>query len=262
MNRQDTYISTDVFPIHKLFSGIVNNLKSYISFVNEDFGIIWKFLLFFLCITFIIASVLLSKRNKIAALVLSLTVVAAMCVMSFGVYLALTRPLFQPRAMYGFGVFIACIAVYLFCIPRKIVLLPAVLLYWCFFVFSLTYGNALSEQKRYNNFRTEILLHDISRIFTDKTLGTLLVKFVNSEGYAPSVQNIAIRNPVIRRLVPIYLGEEWLWASWQSIRHYDFNLFILHGGDIEIEEDKFQIIMDTYYHTLKTDGQILLVILK
>jgi len=262
MRRQDTYISTDVFPIQKLFSGIANNFISYMNFVNADFGIIWKFLLFILCLTFILASVLLTKRNKIAALALSLAVVIAMCVMSFGVYLALTRPLFQPRAMYGFGIFIACVAVYLSGVPKKIVLLPAALLYWCFFVFSLTYGNALSEQKKYNTFRTEILLHDISRLFPDRAKGLLRVRLVNSEGFVPSVHNIAKRNPVIRRLVPLYLdGEEWIWASFQSIRHYEFNLYLLYDS-IDIEDDKYKVILDTYYHTLKTDGKVLLVILK
>lgn len=260
MKRHDTYISTDIFPIHELFSGIVNNFISYMKFVNEDFGFIWKFLLLILCLTFIIASILLTKRNKIAALALSLAAVTAMCVMSFGVYLALTKPLSYPRAMYGFGVFIACIAVYLSSIPKKIVLLPAVLLYWCFFVFSFTYGNALSEQKRYNNFRTEILLHDLSTIFPNKTEEPLQVKLVNSEGFAPSIQNIARRNPVIRRLVPLYLdGGFWYWwMSFQSLRHYNFNL----QEDESIEEDGLDNIFDTYYHTIKTDGRKVLVILK
>jgi len=225
--------------------------------VNGDFGFIWKFLLFILCLTFIITSVSLSKRNKIVALIVSFTAVTAICFMSFGVYLALTRPLFTSRAMIGFGVFIACIAVYLSNIPRKIILFPAVLLCWCFFVFSLTYGNALSEQKRYNNFRTEILLHDLSMVFP-YTEGTLFIRLVNSEGYAPSIQNIAKRNPVIYRLVPVYLAYSTLWL-WSNLpKYYSFKL----EEDGSIEEDGLTVVFDTYYHTIKTDGRRVLVILK
>jgi len=258
MKSFDGNVSTGIYPIHKLFSGIANNFVSYMRLVNSDFRFIWKFLLFILCLTFIIASVLLTKRNRIAALIVSLMAVTIMCLMSFGVYLAITKPSFNPRGMYGFGVFIACIAVYLSNIPQKIVLLPAVLLCWCFFVFSFAYGNALSDQKRYNNFRTEILLHDLSMLFPGKTEEPLLVKLLNSEGHAPSVHNISIRNPVISRLVPINLRARWEWGNKFLTRHYNFNL----EQDENIEEDGLNEIFDSYYHTIKSDGRKVLVILK
>jgi hypothetical protein len=153
MKRVDMYVSTDAYPVDMLFSGIISNIKSYMRIVNGDFGIIWKILLIIICLVFIIRTVLSSKRNKIIALVFSFAAVIMMCIMSYGVYLVLERPLFLPRAMYGFGVFVACMGVYLSNIyKKKIALIPTVLLCWCFFVFSFTYGNALSDQKRYNNF--------------------------------------------------------------------------------------------------------------
>jgi hypothetical protein len=258
MNSFDNYVSPNIYPIHRLFSGIVNNFISYMRLVNADFSFIWKFLLLILCLTFIITSVLLTKRNRIAVLIVSLTAVAAMCLMSFGVYLALAKSLFIPRAMYGFGVFIACVAVYLSNIPKKIVLLPAVSLCWCFFVFSFTYGNALSEHKRYNNFRTEILLHDLSMLFPDKTEERLLIKLKNYEGFAPSIQGMSIRNPIIRRLVPVNLGAASYWSSIFLTRYYNFNL----QQDESIEEDGLNELLDSYYHTIKSDGRKVLVILK
>jgi hypothetical protein len=259
MNTVGVYASaTRMYPIHRLFSGIINNFIYYMRLVNADFSFIWKFLLFILCLTFIIASVLLTKRNRIAALIISLIAISAMCLMSFGFYPALVKPLFAPRAMYGFGVFIACITVYLSHIPKKIALLPAVSLCWCFFVFSFTYGNALSEQKRYNNFRTEILLHDLSMLFPDKTEEPLLIKLKNSAWFAPSIQNMSIRNPVIRRLVPLTLGAAWDWSNIFLIRYYNFNL----QQDESIEEDGLNELFDSYYHTIKSDGRKVLVILK
>ena len=258
-NRSTFYSSTEIYPIHRLFPGIANNFLTYIRNVNTDFVFIWKFLLFILCLTFLFASLFFTKRNKIAALTLSLAALAAMCVMSFGgVYLALVKQAFLPRYMLGFGVFIACLAVYLSNITKKIVLLPAVLLCWYFFVFSFTYGNALSQQKRYINFRTEILLHDLSLLFPGKIEDPLLIKLKNSAGFAPSIQNISIRNPVIRRLVPIHLMSEWIWGSFVLIRYYNFNL----QRDESIEEDGLNEIFDSYYHTIKSDGRKILVILK
>ena len=258
MHNTNTYRSTDVYPINRLVSGIVNNFISYMRLVNEDFGFIWKFLLLILCSTFIITSVFFIKRNKIAVLTVSLMAITAMCLMSFGVYLAFTEVMSPPRGMYGFGVFIACIAVYLSNMPKKIILLPAILLCWCFFVFSFTYGNALSEQKRYNNFRTEILLHDLSILFPNKTQEQLLIRLENSEGFAPSIQNISIRNPVIRRLVPVNLMANWYWSNIILTRYYNFNL----QQDESIEENELNEVLNTYYHTIKSDGRKVLVILK
>ena len=259
-NNNDRYwlLATGILPINGFFAGIINNFVSYMKHVNEDFALIWKFLLFILCLTFIIASVLFTKRNRIVALIVSFMVVTAMSVMSFGVYLALATPMFFPRTLLGFGVFIACIAVYLSNIPKKIVLLPAVLLCWCFFVFSFTYGNALSEQKRYNNFRTEILLHDLSMLFPEKTEYPLLIRLVNSEGFAPSIRNISLRNPVIRRLVPINLEQGNIWGYIFLTSYYNFNLQMYEG----IEEDGSNVLFDTQYHTIKIDSMGVFVILK
>jgi hypothetical protein len=258
MHSFDDYVSTGIYPIHRLFHGIVFNFISYMRLVNADFGLIWKFLLFILCFTFIITSVLLTKRNKIIVLFVSLTTIIVMCLMSFGVYLALEKTAFSPRAMYGFGVFIACITVYLSNIHKKIVLVPAIILCWCFFAFSFTYGNALSEQKRYNIFRTEILLHDLSTLFPDKTEEPLLVKLKNSEGFSPSIKNISKWNPVIRRIVPIHLVEGWDWGHFFLTRYYNFNL----QPDKNIEEDGLSKIFDSYYHTIKSDGRKVLIIIK
>jgi len=258
MKSVDSYISTEIYPIHKFFPSVVNNLISYMMCVNTDFGFIWKFLLFILCLTFIITSVLLTKKNKIAALTLSFTAVTTMCLMSFGIYVMLVKPMFVPRTMYGFGVFIACITVYLSNFPKKVVLLPAVLLCWCFFVFSFTYGNVLSEQKRYERFRTEILLHDLSTLFPGKTEEPLLVKVVNSIGYEPSTQNISMHNPVIYRLVPINLGIAWVWSNIFLAEYYNFSL----QRDENMEEDGLKEIFNSYYHTIKSDGRKILVILK
>jgi hypothetical protein len=265
MRNVDDYVSTKMYPIHELFSGIVNNFISYIKLVNTDFGLTWKILLLILSLTFISTSVFLTKRNKFAALIILLAAITAMCLMSFGVYLALAKPLFAPRGMYGFGVFIACIAVYLSNISKKIILLPTLLLCWCFFVFSFTYGNALSEQKRYNNFRTEILLHDLSTLFPDRTEEPLLVKLENSEGFAPSIQSISILNPVIRRLIPVNLRSAWMWSYIFLTHYYNFNLqkdenFNLQQ-DESIEEDGLNEIFSSYYHTIKSDGRKVLIIL-
>jgi hypothetical protein len=260
MKRVDSYVSTDTYPIHKLFTGSVNNFMSYMNLVNRDFAYVWKILIIILCLVFLFASVLFTKRKKTIVLGVSLFVLTATCSVSFGAYLFLTKPLFVPRGMYGFGIFIACITVYLAKIPKKVALLPAIILCWSFFVFSFTYGNALSEQKRYNNFRTQTLIHNLSMLFPNKTKEPVLIKLANSEGFAPSIQNMSIRYPVLQRLVPIHLMASWSWGNFFLTRYFKFALQL----DESIEETELHIIFDSYYHTIKSDDsrKKVLVILK
>ncbi|MDR0487057.1 MAG: glucosyltransferase domain-containing protein [Treponema sp.] len=262
MNRRVTAnLTTDIYPIHKLFTVAVNNFMGYMNNVIGDFSYVWRVSIIILCLVFISASVLFTKRNKIAALCVSLFVLAAMCSLSFGIYLVLTIPFFAPRAMYGFGIFIACITVYLSNIPRRVLLLPGIILCWSFFVFSFTYGNALSEQKRYDNFRTETLIHDLSMLFPNKTEEPLLIKLVDTAGFAPVInQNISIRYPVIHRLVRVSLIGNSLWGYYYLTRYFNFTL----QRDESIEETELHSIFDSYYHTIKSDAsrKKVLVILK
>ena len=42
--------------------------------------------------------------------------------------------------------------------------IPAVVLSWIFFVFAFTYGNALSVQKDYTDFRTQLVISDLQEM--------------------------------------------------------------------------------------------------
>ena len=73
-------------------------------------------------------------------------------ILSYGAYIVLQRPLFAPRAIYGFGVLISVLG--LIAVNGKTTNLigkvACILLSWSLIVFSLAYGNALTEQKRYD----------------------------------------------------------------------------------------------------------------
>ncbi len=182
-----------------------------------------------------------------------------MSFMSYGSYLFLQRPLFAPRAMFGFGVFIACITIFVSGADRKILIIPGIALSWCFFIFSFSYGNALAEQKEYSSFRVETILHDLSLIFPDKNKNKepIPINFKNHIDFAPSVEHIAVRNPVIKRLVPNMGGNSRLGNSLLT-SYYNFNL--VH--DSSIEETGLNEILNTYYHTIKSDGKRIFVIFK
>jgi hypothetical protein len=258
MRSVDDYVSTSMYSLQNIFSGFWHNFLIYVKLINADFGIFWKFYLVLIFIAFIAKTATQTKRNKIIAVFCSIAVLVIMCVMSFGVYLILTNPLYEPRGMYGFGIFIALLGIFIADSSSRLFAFPVVALSWCFLVFSFAYGNALADQKRYTDFRTEMLLHDLSVLFTDKTKESIPIRIHNTAGYAPSIENISMRNPVIKRLVPRNLGTDWAWGNIYLMAYYHFGL----KHDASIEDTGLETIFDSYYHTIKSDGNRILVILK
>ena len=263
------YVSTSSYPLKQLVPGIFHNFVMYLKLVNSDFGKIWKILLLMSTVCFVVKSALCSKRNRVVSAFAAVLILILLCAASFGVYLALIKPLYSPRAMYGFGVFIALINVYIVMGNKKVLIVPVLALCWCFFVFSFSYGNALADQKRYNDFKTEMLLHDLALLFPNHTAEALPIKLLgrNSdandntftrEALVPSIQNIAVSNPVINRLVPVNLGAEWVWLNIYLTSYYHFNL----RQDESITDEGLETILDSNYHMIKSDGQRVLVYLK
>jgi len=262
MVPRDTYAGTSVFSLSQIIPGFFHNAVRYLMLVRSDFGIIWQALLLLAGLSFLIKSVIITKRSKFIALLASFAAIALMSVLSFGVYLVLANPLFDPRAMYGFGIFIAMLGIYAAGSVKKAFALPALALCWCFFVFSFSYGNALAGQKRYIEFRTEMLLHDLAILFPKRGVEPQPIKITGSAGHAPVVYNIAARNPVIRRLVPVHLKGNWVWGGRLLVLHYNYHATLFLRFDDTTEEAEFQQIFDSRYHTIKSDGERVLVFLK
>ena len=256
MRPFDDYVASS---LHSLL-GAFRNFTTYIYQIRSDFNIVWKTLLFLVIVAFVIKSVITTKRRKLFAFFVSFIVVITMAVLSYGIYLVMSASLYAPRAMYGFGVFIAILGIYTACPPKKAFVAPALALCWCFFVFAFVYGNALSAQKKYVTFRSEMLLHDLSTLFPQHHSALpMQLQLEGSTGYAPVVHNIAVSNPVIFRLVPIDLHGKWFSGAAWLARHYNFRDLVQSESS---SGDSFNQIFDSYYHTIKSDGEQVMVILK
>lgn len=255
----DGYAATAMLSLSDIFPGVFNNVLGYFKFILSDFGLIWKFFIALLLFLFITQAVRRSVRNKILSIAASAAVLAAMMFFSYGVYIILQRPLFSPRALYGFGVFIAIAGVYV--VSKKTIpgFICVLALNYCFFVFSFAYGNALADQKRYSDFRLEMAAHDLALLFPERERTEMPVFFENGVDYSPVVELAARHYPVIKRLVPAgndyhsgdYLTEYLKWGT---------------GGFFPLTEEvkripalDMPVVLDSYYHVIKSDGENILV---
>lgn len=253
-------VGYSAYSLKDFIFGFINNTKSYLNFINNDFGIIWKVLLCIICVTAVIKSFMVTNRNKIASGLLLLISIAVLTVFSFGAYLILDKPIYLPRAMYGFGIAISILTIYIADMPQKRFAIPALLLCWCFFTFSFSYGNALADQNRYTDFRVETLARDLANTFPDtEEFQTPKVRIMGSAGFSPIVTNIAKRNNVITRLVP--MGEDGAYGYIYLLKNY-YHLNLDSDNTLDHTSSVYKTVFDSYYHTIKSDGDSLIIMLK
>ena len=160
--------------------------------------------------------------------------------LSYGAYVILEKPLFAARSFYGFGVLVAILGI--IAINGKTAnymgKLACILLGWSLIVFSLAYGNALAEQKRYETFRAHILLNDVSKIPGLDRNNVMKMQLKGNVGYSPVLQRMQKRYPILNLLVNIQLkegycfGEFYLfnyfpyWSLWVNFHAYEKDTYI------------------------------------
>ena len=253
-----SYVSTALPNIKDMPAVFLRNVEIYFTNINNEFNEKWKILSIIIMAIFYVKTIIFSKVNKILSIFLTPVVLALLLIFSFGLYSILEYPLFAPRTMYGIGVFLAIICVDICFSLKKIVSFPAIVLCWCFFVFSFAYGNALDDQKRYNNFRTELLLHDLSTLFPEQTDEPYPLTIVNHIGFSPVVENVAKHNPVVKSLVHINLKQGCPFVYIYLSKYHKFNLSWADNPDNET----MPVVFDSYYHTIKSKDGHIVVILK
>jgi len=266
-NAQETgYVSYSMFPASHIISGTLGNIKNYAIIINNDLGVIWKTSIVIVLLFFITKSVYSSTQRKILSFFISIPIIILSFILSYGAYSLLAVPLYDPRALLGFGIFLAIICIYIVSDYKKIASIVVLALNWCFLVFAFSYGNALADQARYAEFRITILLHDLSGLYPNASEEDLSIQLKNSIDFTPTVKNIAKHYPVIEKLVQTRLAEGVSWddyyyldyfnycgykiANWLDVDYIDFNALDL------------PVALDSYYHTIKSDGKHILVILK
>jgi hypothetical protein len=271
MTPNDSYVSTGMFSPSEMIPGIITNIIKYTKVIYVDFALIWKIFIVAFCIIFVVRQSKTSKQNKSIVAIFSIVMISMSYILSCGAYLALRIPEFSSHSVYGFGIFIAIVSIFLVQDPKKYILVAVLALSWSFFVFAFSYGNALADQKRYIDFRTEILLGDLSRLFPGRKRDEMRIQLEGSAGFAPSIGNISKRYPVITSLVPCQLGGGGTWGIYYLANYFNWGEkgIVNHRQDpgsktnfVDFAGYDLPVVLDSYYHTIKSDGERILVLLK
>jgi len=262
--HESGYVSNKMHSFPQIIIGVLNNIKNYTATLNHDLGIIWKICIIFVLLFFILQSMYRSAQKKINSFFVSTFIIGFSFIFSYGIYSLLKIPSFRPRALFGFGFFLACFCIYVAKNNNKPAVVSVIALNWCFFIFAFSYGNALSDQKRFVEFRIGLLLHDLSDLYPNMNDDDLSIQIKNSIDYVPSIKNIAKHYPIVESLVPKLLGEDF-WDYFYLI-HFNIIQYKMINNPVISSFDfcslNLPVVLDSYYHTIRSDGSRVLIILK
>ncbi len=250
--RYSSYATTEMFPLAQLLPGVLSNLSTYFGWILSDFD--WKWLLFLgiIMFSFVLLSSFASKRSKLLTLVLAILVVACTLCLSYGPYMLLQITMFEGRAMYGFGAFMAIIALICTQFPSShLPKLACVCLSWCLLSFSFLYGNALREQQKYVDFRMETALYDLHQLENLPHDQPFNLQLSGNVGKSPIIERMPQHNGVLERLVQSTFADSWDWDSYHLYHYYDLNA----NRVFDLNKDELPLLFDGYYNAIYGDGE-------
>ena len=265
------YASTTLPALKDIPSTFVTNLFIYLDFVRYDFNATWTGLIAAVLLLFLIFIIIKAKCNKVLALIMSLLFLTCVGIGSFGIYPALEAPLRSPHAMYGITAALGFVCIYTAELMQgkyaNLFRLPIFAISWCFFVYAYIYGNALSQQQEYANFRLNQTLTTLSQN-NIITKDTKVINVINDPEFAPAILNSVAHYPILERSVyKVYYALD-VWGQYKLLNYYGLNV----AGEISdnaplatknpcYQNDECQIL-ETYYDTIYYNDEAILIELK
>ena len=255
----DWYVSSSMFPINEIWEGANKNLEKYLELLFLDLKKTTFFYLMILTsIFFVLNFAICSPRKKILAFIFGIIFFIVGLCLSYGAYLALQKPLFEPRAFIGFGAFCAILCIATFSFPKtKILFYPSAVFaclsaYSCI-VFSLAYGNALTKQQEYINYRTQLIISDIERVDKSDKKGAGIY-YSGSIGFSRATYSFFYDyGQIARRLVIILMNGHWSWG-YMPLYHFGAN-FQGYGSphcDLAQNKKRYKLLENSYHKIEKS----------
>lgn len=255
------YMDPGILSLKDLIPKSISNYKHFYTVIYEDMKLRWLIYMLVILFLFIVKEVMKSKQNKVLSLLLVLTALVFLFLLAFGAYPFLKEPQFVPRAMYGFFAMISLISIK--CSDYKYNLISKVFsicLAYAFLTTSLIFGNACYEQFEYNHFRMTMLISDLNTLDVDND-ETLKVDLEGTVGKSGKVEDLTVKLPVLKKLLPKTLGDnKKLWQVYEIATYYDvpnveFNIWTKN----KISEDDMSLVKKTRYHSIYQKDNYVLV---
>ncbi len=201
--------------ISELTYSFVRNMESYAKIVWSDFhGTMFTKLFGFIAALFVATFASKGKTGKAVSMMAALVFVTAGFFVSYGLYFVLKEGFFQPRALCGFGCFLAILTIVTSHAGITGKIAAGILAYSCILA-SHTYANSLAAQHEYSNFRRNMMISDLLKIIPGSTEEKIELRVRSAAIKShPVLENSAKWLPLIKRMNFEYLHVWWN-VGWQ-----------------------------------------------
>ncbi len=257
MRPVDSYVTSETFSLSEMIPGVIRNLGTYFQYVVSDFDEKWLLCIGILVVSLLVLGVMQAKQKKALTGILGIAAVVLAACLSFGIYLALVEPSVHCRAMYGFGVFLAVLAVLVTSLPKStIAKLSALYLSWCLIIFAFLYGNVVKDQQDYMDFRVETVLHDLHAMESFQAENDKKIQITGTMGMTPILENMPQYGKVLNRMVTLTFNQRSSFNYFAFMNFYDLeNIEESH----HLDEMDLPLVLDGYYHSIYSDGTNFLI---
>ena len=282
MAPRDVYVSNELPGISEFFPSLFLHLGHYFELLFADFRILWLVLVGVMILGFVVMFVKRSKRNKILASIFGVVGVGLMLLMCYLFYAALSKPLYTTRAMYAVGAFIAIIGIYIVSgeeykrlkvkLEEKeselnvlvslnsaeiIFTIAMVVLSWCFFSFSFTYGNALYEQDNFRNMQVDMVISDLNEIMNDGKVRK--IQAIGQIDFAPAIKHMPEKNYLIlRRLLKPSFETNVPWMAYRLTEASGIP-GLVYDPNVDLTNNNLPVLKNTALYIIYGDSDNILV---
>lgn len=266
MKMVNAYVVTEVPGLMEIIPHTLGNLGQYYRLVVADLPKTWLVLVAIMAVWFVVVLVMQAKERKWLAGTVAVVTLGVLGMVCFGIYAVMEKPLFEPRAMLGVGVLVCLLAVVVG-EERKfgkawqkgvwlVGVMGAVVLAYELGIFGFTYGNALAVQKDYTDFRIEAVVNDLEEVAEEGEV----VEVAGSVGLTPALGAAVKHYPILARLVPIELAQEY-WGQYKMMRYYGMRGMEGDMFEVPVVEEYPIVVKDGWHHRLrKREGSRVIVV--
>ena len=264
MRPRDAYASNSLPEIQNLIPEFFEHLGTFFELVFSDFKIWWLILIGLIGLGFLVVFVMRSKKNKALASGAALVTLVFVFIMAFAFYALLDKPLYATRAMYPIGASIALVGVYAINgkeVLAKITKVPVVILAWCFFVFALTFGNALKEQDEYRTMLEDMVISDLNEMPIMQDGKVKVVQVGGNLGFSPVIWHMPQDYKILDRLLMPSFSEYVPWMATKITEQSGLPNLVINEG-VDLREKDLPVLKETVFYDIMGDDENILVIFK
>ena len=255
------YIHPEILSLKDFFPKAIANYQKFYTTIYEETKLIWLIFIIAILMIFTVKEIIQSKEKKTIAALGTITSLILMFLLVFGVYPFLTEPIFQPRSMYAFFILISILSIKnCDCKHNLISKVSAICLAYAFLTTFLIFGNACSEQYKYNQLRLTLLINDINNLDV-KNEETLKIDIEGTIGKSNKIDGIVNKLPVFNKLLPPTLGDNsYIWQVYEIAKYYDIpNVEFNTLTKNEISDNEMKLVKETRYHSIYQKDNYVLI---